>query len=1587
MARRIIATAEVQVAADVGQAEAGLNGLTESFRVIGARAEKAAERAEAAFFGSARSIEGGYNKIIDANDVLLTRMAATDNRAREMARSFRQVADAIQQSEETTLDEKAREMLRLFKEVAAATEAVDQGLHDAARTSARLVAEQEAIERAAREAAEAAQRLERAFRDVGREIDLVMAGGVEGLENDIRDVIRRLEDMGGEFRDVGRIGEAALDDIFTEFEGDAEAATRSLFRLEMQLRDVADIGDRALDGLDDDARRAAVAMRQLDRAAERTDNALSGMTRRVSGNVRGLIGLLGAAGLGMAAQNTARWGLDMTIQLEKAEAMFLGLTGSVEGAADMLERMVIFARETPYNLGQVTESAAQLLAVGDGFGVTTSNVEDFMTTFGEAITMTGGGDEVFTRLVRVFGQMSSSGKVLGQDMNQLAQSLPGYNVWEALAEGANTSVEELRRLQNIGQLDELLTGDEAVRILIDGMKEIPGAAGAMDRRMNTLGGAIEKFKETAQLAVSEGLEPFAETAQDALSDPVILNSVEDLANAFGALLSEGLAEVAPELDDLAAAGENVLVAMSEWAGVVGHVTDSLGDFLNFISPVIAALGELTDATLGAGDGLGKLAVAGGLMFAGPWGIAAGLILGISGAMDLLGAEQEKLANTTRILAAVQGEVNDAMSMGEEVVRSEARQLAIQQATDLAENFDSLAASMVMWGEANQGAAFTVGDLNTAIAEMVAGQRISNDAVREWMQGVNEFGDSGAKDDLLAYTNAWIATSDTIEGETQDLSRILVLAGDEASAALEAEMAEREAYNEALAAHWKARGQMESEAADAAAGEASKWAELDEERTDALKGILADQVSAYEDWEAGINDSTSGAALSLASVAEEAENSAADMIAAINENSVAVAQWKGNIVTAASQLVDTWNVPDEAAQEFMGTLGEMGIEAAPALQQLVDDANNGGTQLKEFFDAVSTNAAVMESDLTTAFDDATGSVPSLAESLSEGTLTIEEVLAALPAAMEAAGMDMEAAAEAVDMSDEMGIVGQRAVDGLVNALNSGTALARVRSAANTLANQVVTGTQVPLRVQSPSRVMYEIGEFAVEGLIGGMQSLSDEAYAVAANVATMMTGGIADHFRDAEDPQDEARKFAEDVASSIIDELIAEQEAVADAAEALAEAAADRLSEAWDRVKDRFRSRDMREAVSEAKAELAEAQVELATAQRLSGASGRNAIATAEARVAKAEAAVASLRQQDASADLAADQAITDLRRRQEDQADALVSAQEAEIAAINQRITSATRNLDPVARAAAEADLAAAETRHEAERTAFDRRQEDEANAFRRRLDNEDKLRDAAIQAKEDELNAFGKALDDIVKSVADAIKNLPNLRADLTSAERDVQEAFLDQFEATLENLTRSGATAATSLGIRGGLSENEARELVNAAIAAQEARSRADSASAGVGNLLNVLSSGLYTIGSGGALGIASGIDSQAAAIARAMIGSVQAAVNASLAALEIRSPSRVTARMIGAPMAQGIAEGLTATIPEVGSAMTGLLDNVIRGVAIPPSSQLVGGMRDGPSTTTTGFNGPLVSMPGAIIQDATDADLVAQRVVVSLQATGLV
>lgn len=86
--------------------------------------------------------------------------------------------------------------------------------------------------------------------------------------------------------------------------------------------------------------------------------------------------------------------------------------------------------------------------------------------------------------------------------------------------------------------------------------------------------------------------------------------------------------------------------------------------------------------------------------------------------------------------------------------------------------------------------------------------------------------------------------------------------------------------------------------------------------------------------------------------------------------------------------------------------------------------------------------------------------------------------------------------------------------------------------------------------------------------------------------------------------------------------------------------------------------------------------------------------------------------------------------------------------------------------------------------------------------------------------------------------------------------------------------------------------------------------------------LASAAVNIGTSIAQGIANGISNGVTAIVNAAKKAAQAALDAALALLGIESPSKVFANMVGKPIAQGMAAGIMAGLPDVTNAMNATL-----------------------------------------------------------------
>ena len=216
--------------------------------------------------------------------------------------------------------------------------------------------------------------------------------------------------------------------------------------------------------------------------------------------------MAGAAAVGYLGVSAFQAGLDMTGSFDKAQASFTALTGSVKEGDILLDKVKDFAFKTPFDVKQVADQTRNLLAQGQAYGVTKDNVLDYAKAIGDAVALTGGGETEFQRVTRALGQMGSSSKVMAQDMNQLQQSIPGINVWKELGEGLGVTEAEARDMGQAG----LIPGAKAANILTEAMREMPGAAGEMERQAATVTGALQNFKEQATSTLTEGMRPFTD---------------------------------------------------------------------------------------------------------------------------------------------------------------------------------------------------------------------------------------------------------------------------------------------------------------------------------------------------------------------------------------------------------------------------------------------------------------------------------------------------------------------------------------------------------------------------------------------------------------------------------------------------------------------------------------------------------------------------------------------------------------------------------------------------------------------------------------------------------------------------------------------------------------------------------------------------------------------------------------------------------------------------------------------------------------------------------------------------------------------
>lgn len=178
------------------------------------------------------------------------------------------------------------------------------------------------------------------------------------------------------------------------------------------------------------------------------------------------------------------------MEAEQTSVAFEVLVGSEDKAAGQLRQLDEFAANTPFNKLQLTQNAQQML----NFGVASDKVMGYLQQLGD---ISGGNAERLSSLSLVFGQVSASGKLMGQDLLQFINA--GFNPLKELETMTGKSYKELQELMSKGEI----TFDHVAAAMAHATGEGGKFEGMMDKQSQTLGGRFSTMMDSLmQTAVS-----------------------------------------------------------------------------------------------------------------------------------------------------------------------------------------------------------------------------------------------------------------------------------------------------------------------------------------------------------------------------------------------------------------------------------------------------------------------------------------------------------------------------------------------------------------------------------------------------------------------------------------------------------------------------------------------------------------------------------------------------------------------------------------------------------------------------------------------------------------------------------------------------------------------------------------------------------------------------------------------------------------------------------------------------------------------------------------------------------------------------
>ena len=174
-----------------------------------------------------------------------------------------------------------------------------------------------------------------------------------------------------------------------------------------------------------------------------TERSAESFATRAGAGFRSLIGIVAALGISIGVIGGIKAMASLGMDLEQTNIKFEVLLGSAEKAKGMMQELNDFANATPYSNEGIIKGAELMLS----FGMAHEKVMPNIKMLGDVAM---GNEEKLGSISLAFSQIMATGRLMGQDLNQLIGQ--GFNPLQIISENTGISMGVLKEQMEKGAI-------------------------------------------------------------------------------------------------------------------------------------------------------------------------------------------------------------------------------------------------------------------------------------------------------------------------------------------------------------------------------------------------------------------------------------------------------------------------------------------------------------------------------------------------------------------------------------------------------------------------------------------------------------------------------------------------------------------------------------------------------------------------------------------------------------------------------------------------------------------------------------------------------------------------------------------------------------------------------------------------------------------------------------------------------------------------------------------------------------------------------------------------------------------------------